>query len=70
MPCSCSVYGDQTIGAYRLGQDPSGLSSGSAVASSLGPAWASLGTETSGSITHPAHMSGIVGMKPMVGLTS
>ncbi|KAK4094438.1 hypothetical protein Purlil1_1043 [Purpureocillium lilacinum] len=65
MPCSCSVYGGQTIGAYRLGQDPSGLSSGSAVASSLGPAWASLGTETSGSITHPAHMSGIVGMKPM-----
>lgn len=65
-----SAYGGQTVGAYFPGQDPSGSSSGSAVASSLGLAWASLGTETSGSIMHPSHMHNLVGIKPTVGLTS
>jgi amidase len=65
-----SAYGGQTVGAYYEGHDPSGSSSGSAVASSLGLAWASLGTETAGSIIHPSHMNNLVGIKPTVGLTS
>ena len=40
-----SGYGGQTIGAYRPNQDPSGSSSGSAVAASIGLAAAALGTE-------------------------
>lgn len=65
-----SAYGGQTVGAYFPDQDPSGSSSGSAVGSSLGLAWASLGTETAGSIIHPAHLGNLVGIKPTVGLTS
>lgn len=65
-----SAYGGQTTGAYFPGHEPSGSSSGSAVASSVGLAWASLGTETTGSIVDPAHLNNIVGIKPTVGLTS
>ncbi|KAM4058943.1 amidase [Hirsutella rhossiliensis] len=50
--------------------DPQGSSSGSAVATDLGLAWAAIGTETVGSILAPSHRSGIVGIKPTVGLTS
>lgn len=42
-----SAVGGQTKGAYHPDQDPSGSSSGSAVAASLGLAWAALGTEVS-----------------------
>ncbi|KAL1870543.1 hypothetical protein VTK73DRAFT_2582 [Phialemonium thermophilum] len=65
-----SAHGGQTEGAYYPGQDPSGSSSGSGVASSLGLAWASLGTETDGSILSPAGLNNVVGIKPTVGLTS
>ncbi|KAI1079622.1 amidase [Whalleya microplaca] len=65
-----SAYGGQTQGAYCLGQDPSGSSSGSGVASSLGLALASLGTETDGSIVSPSNVNNLVGIKPTVGLTS
>ncbi|KAG8533139.1 uncharacterized protein KY384_001922 [Bacidia gigantensis] len=65
-----SAYGDQTFGAYYPEQDPSGSSSGSGVVSSLGLAFASLGTETSGSILSPAEVNNVVGIKPTVGLTS
>lgn len=65
-----SAYGGQTYGAYYPGQDPSGSSSGSGVASSLGLAVASLGTETDGSIVSPSENNNIVGIKPTVGLTS
>ncbi|POR38290.1 Amidase [Tolypocladium paradoxum] len=65
-----SAYGGQTVGAYYPGQDPSGSSSGSGVASSIGLAWASLGTETDGSILYPALANNVVGIKPTVGLTS
>ena len=44
-----SAYGGQTYGAYYPLQDPSGSSSGSGVASSIGLALASLGTEVSAS---------------------
>ncbi|PSN75149.1 amidase signature enzyme [Corynespora cassiicola Philippines] len=65
-----SAHGGQTYGAYYPGQDPSGSSSGSGVASSLGLALASLGTETDGSILSPSQINNIVGIKPTVGLTS
>ncbi|GAO13945.1 uncharacterized protein UV8b_01984 [Ustilaginoidea virens] len=65
-----SSYGGQTKGAYFPDQDPSGSSSGSGVSSSLGLAWASLGTETDGSIISPASVNNLVGIKPSVGLTS
>lgn len=62
--------GGQTIGAYYPEQDPSGSSSGSGVSSSIGLAWACLGTETAGSIISPSQENSIVGIKPSVGLTS
>ncbi|KAL8872714.1 MAG: hypothetical protein Q9174_001701 [Haloplaca sp. 1 TL-2023] len=65
-----SAYGGQTFGAYFPEQDPSGSSSGSGVASSIGLALASLGTETSGSILSPSQVNDLVGIKPTVGLTS
>lgn len=65
-----SAYGGQTEGAYYPGQDPSGSSSGSGVASSLGLALGSLGTETDGSILSPSSQNNLVGIKPSVGLTS
>lgn len=65
-----SARGGQTIGAYFPGQSPSGSSSGSGVASSIGLAWASLGTDTGGSIIHPSHAHNLVGIRPTVGLTS
>ncbi|KAK8068052.1 putative amidase [Apiospora saccharicola] len=65
-----SARGGQTEAAYYPGQDPSGSSSGSGVASSLGLALACLGTETDGSIVSPAGVNNLVGIKPTVGLTS
>lgn len=56
--------------AYYPNQDPSGSSSGSGVASDLGLALASLGSETDGSIVSPSGRSNVVGIKPTVGLTS
>lgn len=65
-----SALGGQTQGAYYPGQDPSGSSSGSGVASSLGLALAALGTETDASILSPSDVNNLVGIKPTVGLTS
>jgi amidase len=65
-----SAYGGQVYGAYYPGQDPSGSSSGSGVASSLGLSLSALGTETDGSIVSPSQMNNLVGIKPTVGLTS
>ncbi|KAL8702681.1 MAG: hypothetical protein Q9201_004142 [Fulgogasparrea decipioides] len=65
-----SAYGGQTYGVYFPQQDPSGSSSGSGVASAIGLALATLGSETSGSILSPSEVSNLVGIKPTVGLTS
>ncbi|KAK7946696.1 uncharacterized protein PG986_011017 [Apiospora aurea] len=65
-----SALGGQTEAAYYPGQDPSGSSSGSGVASSLGLALACLGTETDGSIVSPAGVNNLAAIKPTVGLTS
>lgn len=50
--------------------DPGGSSSGSAVAVAAGFCAASIGTETSGSLLHPASRNGLVTVKPTVGLIS
>jgi amidase len=65
-----SGRGGQTRNPYALDRDPSGSSSGSAVAVAAGLCAAAVGTETNGSIVSPARACGIVGMKPTVGLVS
>ena len=65
-----SAYSGQCHAAYHPLQDPFGSSSGSAVAADLALAAVTIGTETDGSITIPSGRSGIVGIKPTVGLTS
>lgn len=65
-----SGRGGQTRNPHILDRNPGGSSSGSGVAVAAGLAAASLGTETDGSIISPATASGVVGLKPTVGLTS
>ena len=65
-----TAYGGQVYGAYYPQQDPSGSSSGSAVAVSVGLALGSLATETSGSVVLPGERNNVVGIKPTLGLTS
>ncbi|WP_137297892.1 amidase family protein [Psychromonas sp. SP041] len=65
-----SSYGGQTLNPLNLKRDPSGSSSGSASAVSSGLAAFSLGSDTSGSIRGPASVTGLVGFRPSIGLTS
>ena len=65
-----SARGGQGRNPYVLDRNPCGSSSGSASAVAANLAMASLGTETDGSIVCPAHINGVVGLKPTVGLTS
>jgi amidase len=65
-----SGRGGQTNNPYGINRNPCGSSSGSAAAVSANFAAVSLGTETDGSIVCPANASGVVGIKPTVGLTS
>jgi len=50
--------------------NPCGSSAGSAAAVAAGEVKAAIGTETDGSITCPAAVNGVVGLKPTVGLVS
>ena len=65
-----SSRGGQTKHAYVLDRNPCGSSAGTgtAIAASLGAV--GVGTETDGSILCPASVSGLVGLKPTVGLVS
>jgi amidase len=65
-----SGRGRQTRNPYVLDRNPSGSSSGSAVAAAANFAPVTIGTETNGSITSPAGACGVVGIKPTLGLTS
>lgn len=65
-----SGRGGQTRNPYALDRNPSGSSSGSAVAVSANLCALAIGTETDGSIVSPASINGIVGIKPTVGLIS
>ena len=79
MPSGYSSLGGQVKNPYAptLMDDqgvpvvtPGGSSSGSAVAVAAGLCAASIGTETSGSLLHPASQNGLVTVKPTVGLVS
>ncbi len=65
-----SSRGGQTKNPYVLSRNPCGSSSGSGVAVSANLCAVAVGTETDGSITCPAAVSGVVGLKPTVGLVS
>jgi amidase len=65
-----SAVGGQTRNPWALDRNPCGSSSGSGAAVAAGIVRLAIGTETDGSITCPAAMNGIVGMKPTVGLVS
>lgn len=65
-----SGRGGQTHNPYALDRNPSGSSSGSAVAVSANLCAVAVGTETDGSIISPSTVCGIVGIKPTVGLVS
>lgn len=65
-----SARGGQTRNPYALDRNPSGSSSGSAVAVAANLCVVAIGTETNGSIMSPASACGIVGLKPTVGRVS
>jgi amidase len=65
-----STVGGQAANPYALDRNPSGSSSGSAVAVAANLAPLAVGTETDGSIISPSGTCGIVGIKPTAGLVS
>src|SRR5690348_13608618 len=65
-----SAVGGQTHNPWALDRNSCGSSSGSAAAVAAGIVRLAIGTETDGSITCPAAINGVVGLKPTVGLVS
>ena len=65
-----SGIGGQTHNPYGIDRNPCGSSSGSGAAASANFSTISLGTETDGSVVCPGNASGVVGLKPTIGLTS
>jgi amidase len=65
-----SAVGGQTHNPWALDRNTCGSSSGSGAAVAAGIVRFAIGTETDGSITCPASINGVVGLKPTVGLVS
>jgi amidase len=65
-----SAVGGQTHNPWALDRNTCGSSSGSGAAVAAGLVRLAIGTETDGSVTCPASINGIVGLKPTVGLVS
>lgn len=65
-----SAVGGLVRNPYGLDRTACGSSSGSGAAIAAGLGAVAIGTETDGSITCPAAMTGVVGLKPTVGLVS
>ena len=65
-----SARGGLTKNPYALDRNTSGSSAGSAAAIAASLAAFAVGTETDGSITSPAQINGLVGIKPTLGLIS
>ena len=65
-----SAVGGQTRNPHALDRNACGSSSGSAAAVAASMVRMAIGTETDGSITCPAAMNGVVGLKPTLGLVS
>ncbi|MBH1939829.1 hypothetical protein I5677_02835 [Mobilitalea sibirica] len=70
MPAGYSSRGGQVKSPYKPGEDPSGSSTGSAVAVTANLCTISIGTDTSNSIVSPAIKNGIVGLRPSMGAIS
>jgi amidase len=70
VPNGFSAFGGQTLSPYYPNADPYASSSGSGVATAIGLAAGSLGSETDGSIVFPSSRNNIVGIKPTIGLVS
>ena len=62
-----SAVGGLTANPWALDRSPGGSSSGSGAALAAGLAPLAIGTETDGSITCPASLNGVTGIKPTVG---
>ena len=65
-----SAVGGQTHNPWALDRNACGSSSGSGAAVAAGLVRMAIGTETDGSVTCPASINGVVGLKPTVGLVS
>ena len=65
-----SAVGGQTHNPWALDRNSCGSSSGSGAAVAAGIVRFAIGTETDGSVTCPASINGVVGLKPTVGLVS
>jgi amidase len=65
-----SAIGGQTHNPWALDRNACGSSSGSGAAVGAGIVRMAIGSETDGSVTCPASINGIVGLKPTVGLVS
>jgi amidase len=65
-----SSLGGLTLNPYNLNRDASGSSSGTAASVAANFAVFGLGTDTSGSVRGPANVTGLVGIRPTLGLTS
>ncbi len=65
-----SAVGGLVRNPYSLDRTACGSSSGSGAAIAAGIGAVAIGTETDGSVTCPAAMNGVVGLKPTVGLVS
>lgn len=65
-----SGRGGLTRNPYALDRNPCGSSAGTGAAIAASLATVGIGTETDGSITCPASVNGLVGLKPTVGLVS
>ena len=63
-----SGRGGQCGNPYAIDRNPCGSSAGSGAATSANLCAGSIGTETNGSIVCPSSVSGVVGLKPTVGL--
>jgi amidase len=63
-----SAVGGQTRNPHALDRNTCGSSSGSGAAVAAGLVSLAVGTETDGSVTCPAAMTGVVGLKPTLGL--
>ncbi|MBX3084043.1 MAG: amidase [Anaerolineae bacterium] len=68
-PSGFSANGGQVRNPYGK-YDPSGSSSGSAVAAAANLATVTVGSETTGSITSPSSANTVVGIKPSLGVVS
>jgi len=65
-----SSRGGQTRMPYILDRNPSGSSAGTGASVAANFCVIGIGTETDGSITSPASINGLIGIKPTVGLVS